>query len=132
VAGPFSPDRAPTNALTIYYDGSCPLCSAEINYYSSKKGGDSLKLIDVSELNAPLGRNLTNSAALKRFHVRRADGELLSGAAAFVAVWNELPAWKWLASVARIPGLILALELLYRVFLQVRPFISTAFSKLTR
>jgi predicted DCC family thiol-disulfide oxidoreductase YuxK len=61
---------------------------------------------------------------MERFHVRARNGELLSGAAAFIEVWARLPRWRWAARAAALPGAIATLELGYRLFLPVRPFIS--------
>ena len=46
------------------------------------------------------------AALLARFHVQRADGSRLDGAAAFVAMWARLPGWRWLARVGRVPRLL--------------------------
>ncbi len=61
---------------------------------------------------------------MKRFHVRLPDGRLISGAQAFVAIWEELPRWRWAARLAEIPGVTMALEAFYRLFLPVRPFLA--------
>jgi predicted DCC family thiol-disulfide oxidoreductase YuxK len=109
---------------TIYFDGSCSLCSVEINHYASRDGGDRLEFVDVSAEDAELGTGLLSGDARRRFHVRLVDGTLLSGAHAFVAVWDSLPGWKWAARLASIPGAMLALEAAYRAFLPIRPFLS--------
>jgi predicted DCC family thiol-disulfide oxidoreductase YuxK len=66
---------------------------------------------------------------MERFHVRASDGRVLSGAAAFVEVWSRLPKWRWAARVASLPGVLAVLELGYRMFLPVRPFISRLFGR---
>ncbi|MEY8120709.1 thiol-disulfide oxidoreductase DCC family protein [Falsihalocynthiibacter sp. BN13B15] len=117
-----------TQGPTIYFDGSCPLCSAEIDHYASRLGGDQLQFVDVSEENAVLGTGLVSSDAMKRFHVRLVDGTLVSGASAFIAVWETLHGWRWAARLSKIPGATRALEAIYKLFLPVRP----AFSKLAQ
>ena len=64
---------------------------------------------------------------MARFHVLQADGRVLSGARAFVALWQRLPGWKWLAAIARFPGALAAMEAAYRGFLMVRPLIQRIF-----
>jgi predicted DCC family thiol-disulfide oxidoreductase YuxK len=54
-------------------------------------------------------------------HVRRADGTLVEGAAAFVEMWARVPALAWLARLCRLPGMPPVVEAAYRVFLAVRP-----------
>ena len=79
------------DAATVYFDGACPLCRAEISHYQAQKGSESLRFVDVAEPGADLGADLEREQALARFHVRGSDGVLVSGAAAFVTVWNYLP-----------------------------------------
>jgi predicted DCC family thiol-disulfide oxidoreductase YuxK len=116
-------------ALTIYFDGSCPLCSAEISLYRNEAGAKRFCFRDVSQAEQPLERDLTRADAMARFHVRRSDGQLVSGAAAFVSIWRELPRWRWAASIAAIPGVMALLESGYRLFLPARPTLAWAFRK---
>ncbi len=117
---------------TVYFDGSCPLCSAEIDYYRHKDRSGALCFIDVSKTDAPLPAGLTQSALMKRFHVRAGNGQLVSGAAAFVEVWARLPRWRWAARAAALPGAMALLEFGYSLFLPVRPYISQVFRKIQK
>ena len=111
-------------ALTVLYDGACPLCRREISVYQNLKPyqpGQSLKFLDVSQPESALPAGGVRTEYLARFHVQQANGQVLSGAAAFVALWATLPGWRYLAGVARLPGATPLLELVYRGFLKIRP-----------
>ncbi|MEK9951463.1 MAG: DUF393 domain-containing protein [Curvibacter sp.] len=106
--------------LTVYYDGSCPLCRREIALYRRQRGAERLVWQDL-RAGAPTGPGLSCDTALRRFHVRDAQGRLHSGAAGFARLWRSLPAWRvpgWLASL---PPMCWLLELAYRGFLRLRP-----------
>jgi predicted DCC family thiol-disulfide oxidoreductase YuxK len=122
-------DRTTESGLSVYYDGSCPLCSAEVGYYKARAGGENLRLVDTSQKGADLGPLLSSQDAMARFHVRQADGTLHSGAAAFEAIWDQLPGWRLIAIIARLPGGQTLLEIFYRMFLRVRPVISACYGK---
>lgn len=116
---------------TVYFDGSCPLCRTEIAYYRRQDEACRLQFVDVSADSSATPPGLTQQEAMQRFHVARADGRVVSGAAAFVTVWAALPRWRWAARVAALPGVTASLELAYRAFLPVRPFVSRAVRRLS-
>ena len=116
--------RAKTIDTTVYYDGSCPLCAAEIQHYRNLDQHHKLDFVDVSDPDIQLPESLTRQQAMARFHVKSAGGQLMSGARAFAAVWSVLPKWRWAARVAHMPGVIQFLEVAYSVSLLVRPGIA--------
>ena len=110
--------------LTVLYDGSCPLCRREIGVYQGLQPIDAaqtLQFSDISRADSALPPGGLRSDYLARFHVQRADGQVVSGAAAFVALWATLPGWRYLAMAARLPGATPLLEVVYRAFLRIRP-----------
>jgi predicted DCC family thiol-disulfide oxidoreductase YuxK len=113
--------EAPTPAsCTVYYDGACPVCRAEITHYQARAADAPIDWVDVSAPGA-LPEGLTREAALARFHVRDANGALLSGAAAFASLWREVPGWRWAGRIAAFALVTFMLDLGYRAFLKVRP-----------
>lgn len=112
----------------VYYDGGCPVCSREIAHYRTRRGAERLAFVDVSGAGDP-APDLPREAALARMHVRRADGQLVSGAAAFAALWRALPGWRWLGRIAAWPGVAQCLDISYRGFLRLRPLWRRPFRK---
>ena len=108
-------------ALTVLYDGACPLCRREIGIYRGLRPNTPVCFSDVSDAAQPLPPGTTREQLLARFHVRGHDGQLLSGAQAFLALWAALPGWRWLALIGRLPGATWAMERAYRFFLRWRP-----------
>jgi predicted DCC family thiol-disulfide oxidoreductase YuxK len=108
--------------LTVYYDGSCPLCAAEIGVYRYSTGAENVAFVDVAaQEDGPIAPGLDKTIALKRFHVLGADGTLASGAEGFGRLWLALPAWRWLGRIVLLPGMLQATEAVYRSFLIFRP-----------
>lgn len=118
--------------MTVYFDGACPLCRTEIGYYKNQNGAECIEFSDVSVSDGALPDGLSRAQAMARFHVRNADGELLSGAAAFVQIWRTLPGWRWAARIASLPGAMTVMEFGYVTFLRVRPLISRFFGRLKK
>lgn len=119
-------------ALTVLYDGACPLCRREVGAYRGLRPTMRLCFSDVSDAASPLPPGTTREQLLARFHVVGGDGQLLSGAKAFLALWAALPGWRWLALVGRLPGAVWAMELAYRRFLRWRPTLQRWASRLDR
>ena len=111
--------------LTVLYDGACPLCRREIAHVkglAQRRSDSGLCFLDISQqAEGSVAFAEDRAALLARFHVQRADGSRLDGAAAFVAMWEHLPGWRWLAKLARLPGILILLEAAYRGFLKLRP-----------
>lgn len=107
--------------LTVYYDGSCPLCRREIAAYQSLPGAERLSWEDVAQAGERVAPDLNRSDALARMYVRTADGVLVNGAHAFALMWQALPRTRWLGRLAATRPALWVLEPLYRVFLKIRP-----------
>ncbi len=116
-------DRAtpidPAAAAEVFYDGGCPLCRAEIAQYRRMRGGEAIGWRDVAAGEAP--PEIAPEQALARFHARRADGELVSGFRAFLAVWRANPRLSPLARALDRAPFTWVGEAAYRLFLRLRP-----------
>lgn len=110
-----------TRRLTIFFDGSCPLCRKEIAFYRRRRGADVLVWQDVSKCGSEeVVPGLSAATAMQRFHVRLPDGSLASGGDAFRAIWRQLPLMKPLAILSDLPGMQWLLNTAYDRFLPFR------------
>ena len=99
-------------ATEVLYNDECPVCRFEIDHYraSARASGAGMGFASIRDA-ARWG--LDEDTAARRLHVRLADGAVVSGFPAFLAIWRGLPRWRWAARVAGLPGLRQAAGLLY-------------------
>ena len=104
--------------VIVWYDGACPLCIREIALMRRLDTRRTIDFLDIAPADAvcPLDRELM----LARFHASE-DGVILSGAAAFAAMWRAIPVLKPLGFIARNTLVLKLLERLYNRFLIIRP-----------
>jgi predicted DCC family thiol-disulfide oxidoreductase YuxK len=104
--------------LKVWYDGTCPLCLREIAFMRRLDRAGKIDFQDAAlpATMCPLDRQLM----LTRFHASE-NGVILSGAAAFAAMWRAIPVLRPLGLAARSRFLLYCLESAYRAFLRVRP-----------
>ena len=81
-----------------------------------------IRFIDVSNPRAGEHCPIDRSALLARFHAEE-GGRLLSGAAAFAAMWRAIPLLRPLGLAARNQLVLRLLERLYLRFLTIRPWL---------
>jgi len=110
--------QASAPAVTVWYDGACPLCTREIALIRRLDRRARIQFVDVADLSSscPLDR----SELLARFHAEE-QGQMLSGAAAFAAMWRAIPVLRPLGLLARLGPVERLLERLYVHFLRWRP-----------
>lgn len=110
--------EAEARPLTVWYDGDCPICTAEIGLMRRLDRASAIEFVDLSRPGAcPTDHN----TPLARLHAQVRVGPMLAGAAAFVAIWRVLPALRPLAALASPPPVLWFLERAYRIFLRLRP-----------
>jgi predicted DCC family thiol-disulfide oxidoreductase YuxK len=127
-----SAEKTP-RAVTVFYDGACPLCSAEIGFYRRRRGADRVGWVDVSACPAEnVAAGLTRDQALRRFHVQDADGRLISGGRAFAVLWTALPGYSWIGRLFRLRPLAWAIDRAYDRFLKWRPRLQAVARRTTR
>ncbi len=111
--------------VTVWYDGACPLCIREIALFRKLDRRNAIHFIDVAgpDASCPLDR----AELLNRFHARETGKPIVSGAAAFAAMWRAIPILAPFGHLARAPFILAPLEWLYRRFLTIRPRLQKLF-----
>lgn len=71
----------------LYYDGQCPLCSAEMDKLQRHAAGK-LQLVNIHNMEHQTGMP-SKEALLTLLHLQRADGGVLTGLDANVAAWQH-------------------------------------------
>lgn len=108
---------ASTPRVTVWHDGDCPLCRREIALMRRLDRRGRIAFVDATvTATCPIDR----ADLLARFHAME-DGRMLSGAAAFAAMWRAIPLLRPLGLLARHRPALTVLERAYRGFLRHRP-----------
>ncbi|MEY4439620.1 MAG: hypothetical protein RIQ36_1084 [Pseudomonadota bacterium] len=87
--------------LTLYYDGQCPLCVAEVEFLQSRNVQGQLAFVDITQAGfAEAGHNISCEAAMAQIHGRTSDGQVLVGVPVFATAYRlvKLPVLAWLLS----------------------------------
>lgn len=119
--------NAPAFPLTVFYDGSCSVCAAEIEHYRHKDHADRLVLIDIS---APDFRPELYRIDLQTFmhelHVIDQNGEVYRGIDSFRAIWQAFPAstlYGMMGAIITLPLINPLARLCYQGFARIRRYL---------
>ena len=88
----------------IFFDGGCPLCRREVSHYRRLDRGGRVRWIDIASDPEALGSHgIAYAAAMQRLHAIDERGQVVSGVAAFLVAWRQLPGYRHLAhAIARL------------------------------
>ena len=94
-------------SLTTVYNAACPVCGVEIGHYEkiARKRNLPMGFRDLNDPATLAETGIDDDAARRRLHVIRADGTVLRGVDAFLALWREMPRYRWLARLVGMPGI---------------------------
>ncbi len=74
---------------TLYYDGACPLCRAEIGKLE-RHSRENLCLVDIHQMDGDESVP-DRETLLARLHLRTGDGQWLTGLDANIRAWHHTP-----------------------------------------
>ena len=90
----------------VYFNGDCPVCQAEMSRYARDSAGAGLELqfVDCKQRPDDLERcGLRIEHLERRVYLRNADGRIVSGFPAMLALWRTIPAYRLLARMLALP-----------------------------
>ena len=110
--------------VTVWFDSNCPLCLREIALMRRLDRKGAIHFVDACDPASacPIDRG----EILARFHAMEGD-RLLSGAAAFAAMWRAIPVLRPLGLIAGWPPISPLFEKAYLAFLRIRPRLQALF-----
>ncbi len=115
-----SPTESAVADVTVWYDSDCPLCIREINLMRRL---DKRHAINFVEIQTAAACPVDNETLMKRFHAQEVAQPIVSGAAAFAAMWRAIPMLRPLGMLAKYKPVLWVLERLYIGFLRIRPWL---------
>ena len=85
--------HAPTFPITVFYDGACSICAAEIEQYQRQDQAGRLILVNISAPDfRPEQYGIELQAFMYELHVFDQTGTIYKGIEAFWAIWQAFPA----------------------------------------
>jgi predicted DCC family thiol-disulfide oxidoreductase YuxK len=105
--------------VTVWFDGDCPLCVAEISLIRSlDRRAGRIAFVDLmGEGTCPLDRG----DMLAKFHAQESGKDIVSGVEAFGVMWRNVTPFQPLGWLTLVPPVRWIMGLLYVQFLRVRP-----------
>jgi predicted DCC family thiol-disulfide oxidoreductase YuxK len=98
--------NADAELTEMYYNGECPVCSAEMNHYASlcAESQMNLRFIDAMQSPDALARcGLRTDHLERRVYLKDSKGRIVSGLPALIELWRRMPRYRWLATLTSLP-----------------------------
>src|SRR3989344_4806837 len=115
------PNQNNEQKKTIYYDGSCPMCTVIIGKVDDSLQKGKFNPKDITKESLP--QNFTKEQVEKEIHVVDSDGKVYKNAEAILKILEEYPRWKFLAKIGRLPVIKQLLPIGYKFIAANRHFI---------
>ena len=119
--------NTPTFPLTVFYDGSCSVCAAEIEHYRRKDQAGRLALVDICSADfKPELYNISRQAFLYELHVIDRKGKVYKGIDAFWAIWQAFPTatlYGMMGTLITLPVVNPLARLCYKGFARIRGYL---------
>lgn len=116
--------------ITIFHDGSCPICRLDVAHLQSRNDGGRLRFIDISAPDFdPASYGITHDEFAAQIRAQLPDGTLITGMDVFRRAYRAVDL-DWVVAPANWGPLKAPADALYRLFARNRPAISQRFGSL--
>ena len=98
----------------VLYNRSCNICKSEIDHYQKLNGND---LIFVNIVNNKKVQILTSKSyeqLIRRLHIIK-NGEVISGAEAFLEIWKNIPRYRFLYLILKFKPFFMLFNFFYEI-----------------
>ncbi len=109
--------------LTVYYDGSCPICVKDRERYEhlAGQGGENVHWLDITGRDEELqAEGIDPTDALMELHVQDGEGRIHREMDAYILLMSRVPVLKPLAWILGLPLIRPMLSMLYRRWVRKR------------
>ena len=107
--------------LTIFFDGSCPLCKREVHFLQSKNQKGYLSFIDINTSDFYLDPKyeITYKQAMERIHALKSDGSVIKDIKVFQEAYT-LIGLGWIYAPTKLPIFDKFIEFIYGIWAKYR------------
>jgi predicted DCC family thiol-disulfide oxidoreductase YuxK len=117
----------PVFPISVFYDGACIICAAEMEQYRRKDRAGRLMLVDISSPGfKPEVYGISLSDFMYELHVIDHAGQISTGVEAFWAIWQAFPGstlYGLLGTLITLPVINPLARLGYQGFARIRKYL---------
>tara|TARA_B100001063_G_scaffold213138_1_gene212561 strand:+ start:1154 stop:1492 length:339 start_codon:yes stop_codon:yes gene_type:complete len=100
--------------MKVYFNNSCKICKAEIDLYKKEKIQE-IDWVDISDNELAEKETFKNKKELlRRLHIKK-DDRVISGAKAFLILWERIPKYKFLYNFFKLPIIFTFFSIIYEI-----------------
>lgn len=117
----------PCFPLTVFYDGACPVCAAEMSHYRKCDRSGRLVFVDISAAGFEQERHgISREEFMAQMHAIDQGGTVYRGVEGFWAIWQAFPGSTWYGLLGRVivlPGVNGLARAGYGIFARFRRYL---------
>ena len=111
--------------IKVFFDGSCKVCSKEINFYNKYDKQNKFNWIDLNSKNKILKSiGISKGELLRSLHIQLHDGRIIKGVNAFRIIWREYPYLKFFSYMLDFKIIRIIARPVYRLLVKIKSFIT--------